>query len=106
MLLEEGLSLRRAATQAAQSLPATPRKPYLPHELLLAHSDSLSLHLDPLEPQFLLLLLLTGERIGQTHEPRRWVLGRVVLWAQGAGCHLLLVLVIDHCRRQEHPRDE
>lgn len=79
-------------------------RPYLPHELLLTHSNPLSLHLDPLKPEFLLLLLLSGQRIGHTQEPCCWVLSRVVLLAQGTGCHLLLVLVTHHCGREEHRR--
>lgn len=72
-------------------------RPYLPHELLLAHSNPLSLHLDPLEPQLLLLLLLSGQRIGHAQEPGRGARRGVGLLAQGTGRHLLLVLVIHHC---------
>lgn len=80
----------------------TTRRSYLPHELLLAHPNPLSFHLDPLELQFLLLLLLSGERTGHAHEPgRRWVLSRVALLAQGARGHGLLVLMIHDYRREE-----
>ncbi|KAL0592873.1 hypothetical protein AAY473_037114 [Plecturocebus cupreus] len=68
-------------------------RPYLPHELLLAHSNPFSLHLDSLKTQFLLLLLLSSQRIGHTHEPCGRVLSGVVLLAQGTGGHLLLVLM-------------
>lgn len=68
----------------------------------MTHSNPLSLHLDPLKPEFLLLLLLSGQCVGHTQEPRCWVLSRVVLLAQGTGCHLLLVLVTHHKIRLGH----
>lgn len=64
----------------------------------MTHPDPLSLHLDPLQAQFLLLLLLSGQRIGHAHEPRGWVRGWVVLWTQVTRHDLLLVLVIHHYR--------
>lgn len=105
-------SIERLTLKASSHLPSSlgikdhgaprrhHRRPYLPHELLLAHSNPLSLHLDPLKPKLLLLLLLSGQRIGHAHEPCRWILSWVVLLAQGSGGHLLLVLVIHHCERE------
>ena len=105
MLLDKDLLWRPAATYPLALVhTASTRyfwRSYLPHELLLAHPNPLSLHLDPLKPKFLLLLLLGGQRIGHIHEPRWRVLRRVALLAQGTGCHLLLVM-IHHYRRGEH----
>lgn len=76
---------------------------YLSHELLLAHPNSFPLHLDSLEPQLLLLLLLCSQCTG--HVQQAWLrsLGRTaLLWDGCAACYL--VLVIHNCGKEKKSR--